>query len=124
LAETLMIKARKLAGLLLGTLVLAQVSAVSAQGTTPEQMKDLILDAVALELADDLCENIDIPGDELVEIGEAKHYLRGKVGLSKVELAAARGAMEGEAKKNKAAYCAGAKKSQQATYKKLLAAVD
>jgi hypothetical protein len=119
-----MFKRPTLAGLLLGALVLAQASTVSAQNATPEQIKDLILDAVALELADDLCDNIDIPGDELVEIGEAKHYLRGKVGLTKVELAAARGAMEGEAKKNKAAYCAGAKKSQQSTYKKLLAAVD
>lgn len=117
-----MFKRPTLAGLLLGAMVLAQTSAVPAQSA--DKIQDLILDAVSLEIADTICDNIDIPGDELVEIGEAKHYLRGKAGLSKVELAAARGAMEAEAKKNKAAYCAGAKKSQQATYKKLLAAVD
>jgi hypothetical protein len=82
-------------------------------------VQDLILDAVAIEVAEDICENVDIPGAELVEIGESKHFLRGKAGLSKVELAAARGALEAEAKKDKASFCAGVKQSYRAVYKKL-----
>lgn len=111
-------------GAVLAAAFLVAPFAASAQSLSAEQAQDLILDAVAIELAEDLCDNVDIPGEELVEIGEAKHFLRAKAGLTKVELAAARGAMEGEAKKNKAAYCDGARRSYKATYRKLLAATD
>ncbi|KAA2241167.1 hypothetical protein [Salinarimonas soli] len=97
---------------------------VHAQSPDKAALQDLILDAVAIEVAESLCDNVDIDGDELVEIGESKHFLRGKAGLTKVEIAAARGALEGEAKKDKAAFCAGLKKNYSAMYKKLLAAAD
>ncbi len=111
------------AGALLAALA-ALPSSAGAQGLTDERVKDLILDAVSIEVAEDICSNVDIAGEELVEIGEAKHFLRGKAGLTKVELAAVRGAMETEAKKDKAAYCLGVRSSYRATYRKLLSAAD
>jgi hypothetical protein len=95
-----------------------------AQAPDRAALQDIILDAVAIEVAEDICENVDIPGAELVEIGEAKHFLRGKAGLTKVELAAARGALEAEAKKDKALFCAGVKQTYRTMYRKLLAAAD
>jgi hypothetical protein len=95
-----------------------------AQAPDRAALQDLMLDAVAIEVAEALCDNVDIDGSELVEVGESMHFLRGKAGISKVELAAARGALEAEAKKDKAAFCAGLKRSYPAMYKKLLAAAD
>lgn len=95
-----------------------------AQAPDRAALQDIMLDALVIEVAEEICENVDVPGAELVEIGESKHFLRGKIGLSKVELAAARGALEAEAKKDKTNFCSGVKQTYRAMYRKLLAAAD
>ncbi|HEY8567320.1 MAG TPA: hypothetical protein VIL65_17605 [Beijerinckiaceae bacterium] len=102
--------------------VLALLSAglAQAQSVDVSSPKDFMLLAQGIEVAEEICDNVDIAADELVEIGEAKHFFRGKVGVSKVELGAAKAAMEANAKKDKATYCGEIARGYKAMYRAIL----